>query len=235
MIDQYKIYEIVNRIVEGYKPQQIILFGSFANGTPNEDSDIDLFVLKNTDKPPLERTIDVSMLLKGTKVPVDLLVYTYKEFNENKNKPYTIEYQIAKEGKTIYMELNKKQIIKEWIDKADEDFGTAKIIYLQMPDYKDTICFHCQQAVEKYLKAYLIQKDIEFQRTHDLKMLLDLISDVVEIESEWYIKAAKLQFYAVNIRYPSGRYNPNEVRDKEAIDIADDFRQWLIPKIENKE
>jgi len=231
MITQNKIYEIVNRIVEGYQPKQIILFGSYAYGTPNEDSDLDLFVLKDTDKSPLERNRKVGELLIGTKVPIDYFVYTYKEFEENKNNPYTIEYQVANKGKTIYMELEKKQIIKEWLDKADEDFGTAKLVHLQMPEYKDTVCFHCQQAVEKYLKAYLLKLDIEFTKIHNLKTLLDLLSEKKEIQREWYHKADDLQLYAVNIRYPIGRYNANEVRDKEAIEVTEEFRAWLIPQI----
>lgn len=43
--------------------------------------------------------------------------------------------------------------IKEWIEKAYHDLGSAKIIYLHLPEYFDTIAFHCQQAVEKYIKA----------------------------------------------------------------------------------
>lgn len=46
--------------------------------------------------------------------------------------------------------------IKQWIEKADHDLGSAKIIHLHLPDYFDTIAFRCQQAVEKYLKALLI-------------------------------------------------------------------------------
>ena len=120
MISEYKIQEIVERIVRGYQPQQIILFGSYANGKPDEDSDIDLFVLKDSNKKPMERTLEVSKLLGGTKVPVDLFVYTYQEYKKYKNIPYTIEHQVSKEGKTIYMKLSKKQIIKEWVNKADE-------------------------------------------------------------------------------------------------------------------
>lgn len=46
--------------------------------------------------------------------------------------------------------------IREWIDKADHDLGSAKLIYLHIPEYFDTIAFHCQQATEKYLKATLV-------------------------------------------------------------------------------
>jgi len=46
--------------------------------------------------------------------------------------------------------------IRVWIDKADHDLGSSKLIFLHIPDYFDTIAFHCQQAVEKYLKAILV-------------------------------------------------------------------------------
>lgn len=38
---------------------------------------------------------------------------------------------------------------KDWIEKADHDLGSAKIIFIHLPDYFDTIAFHCQQAVER--------------------------------------------------------------------------------------
>lgn len=49
-----------------------------------------------------------------------------------------------------------KELIGEWIDKADHDLGSAKLIFLHIPEYFDTIAFHCQQATEKYLKATLV-------------------------------------------------------------------------------
>ena len=50
-----------------------------------------------------------------------------------------------------------------WIEKADRDLGTAQLIHAYLPDYLDTIAFHCQQAVEKYLKAYLYFLEIPFK------------------------------------------------------------------------
>ena len=72
--------------------------------------------------------------------------------------------------------------VKEWVEKADHDLGSAKIIYLHLPDYFDTIAFHCQQAVEKYIKAILVFNKIEFQRSHDLVYLLELLSRRIEID-----------------------------------------------------
>ena len=54
------------------------------------------------------------------------------------------------------MRENNKQIIKAWIEKADHDLGSAKVIYQHLPEYFDMISFHCQQAAEKYIKAALV-------------------------------------------------------------------------------
>src|SRR5450759_3316400 len=96
--------------------------------------------------------------------------------------------------------------IKEWIKKAEHDLGSAKIIFLYLPDYSDTIAFHCQQAVEKYIKAIMVYKEIEFQRSHDLIYLLELLSSVSEISKDRYKKAVSLNGYSVQIRYPAFLY-----------------------------
>ncbi len=78
--------------------------------------------------------------------------------------------------------MNEKiEIVKTWIEKGDHDFGTARITYLHLPKYRDTIAFHCQQAVEKYLKSWLIFLDITFTRTHNLNFLLSLIAQKYDI------------------------------------------------------
>ena len=89
--------------------------------------------------------------------------------------------------------------IREWIEKADHDLGSAKIIYLHLPDYFDTIAFHCQQAVEKYLKALLVYNRIEFSRSHDLVYLLELLSRKIEIDDSKFRKAFLLNNFSVQI------------------------------------
>jgi predicted nucleotidyltransferase len=78
------INEIVDGIIKGYKPKKVILFGSYAYGKPSEDSDIDLLIIKNTDKKPIDRWIEVKRLLRDRKrmLPVAPLVYTEKEIEE---------------------------------------------------------------------------------------------------------------------------------------------------------
>jgi HEPN domain-containing protein len=66
------------------------------------------------------------------------------------------------------------ELIRSWLLKAAHDMETAKIVATQLPDYDDVIAFHCQQAIEKSLKGYLVYLDIEFKPVHDLGYLLNL-------------------------------------------------------------
>lgn len=87
MIDKLTISNLVNRIALNVNPDKIYLFGSYAIGMANEDSDIDLLVVKETPEPRYKRSIEIQRLLIGTKLPVDVVVYTNDEFeNEKLNK-----------------------------------------------------------------------------------------------------------------------------------------------------
>jgi HEPN domain-containing protein len=65
------------------------------------------------------------------------------------------------------------QLVQEWLNKADEDFGFAASVLKESPYYAQ-ICFHFHQAAEKYLKAYVVAYDLEFQKIHDLPVLLKI-------------------------------------------------------------
>lgn len=117
---------------------------------------------------------------------------------------------------------------KEWVEKADHDLGSAKVIYLHLPDYFDTIAFHCQQAVEKYIKAILFFNEIEFQRSHDLIYLLELLSGKIVIDERWYKIAVSLNNYSVQIRYPNTIIKLSKEEIESSIQIAEDFRKFAI-------
>lgn len=128
------------------------------------------------------------------------------------------------------MNENSK-LIDEWVEKGDHDLGSAKIIFLHIPEYFDTIAFHCQQAVEKYLKAVLILHNIEFQRTHNLIYLLDLLSEKVEITEKMYDDAILLNGFSVQIRYPDNSIYLTKEELELAIEITDKFRKLSIDLI----
>jgi HEPN domain-containing protein len=65
-------------------------------------------------------------------------------------------------------------IAQEWIEKADEDFEFALVNFQEGKPFVAQICFHFQQSAEKYLKGYIVARDLEFRKTHDLSMLLSI-------------------------------------------------------------
>ena len=62
--------------------------------------------------------------------------------------------------------------LNQWMEKAEHDLIAAKLIIEHQPTILDIACFHCQQAVEKYLKTFLVFKKEEFPRTHNLDLLI---------------------------------------------------------------
>jgi HEPN domain-containing protein len=125
--------------------------------------------------------------------------------------------------------MNASEVhLKEWIDKADHDLGSAKLIFLHIPDYFDSIAFHCQQAVEKYIKAMLVYYGIEFQRSHNLIYLLDLLAKKIDIAEDRYDKAIILNGFCVQIRYPEKTIYLSKEELESSLAIAQDFRDFTI-------
>ncbi len=96
-----------------------------------------------------------------------------------------------------------RALTKEWVDKAEADFLTAcrEARVRKAPNY-DAVCFHCQQCIEKYLKAFLQKRGQRFRRIHDLIELLGLCLPY-DASFELHRDLFKdLNGYAVNIRYP---------------------------------
>jgi HEPN domain-containing protein len=96
-----------------------------------------------------------------------------------------------------------KPVTHEWIEKAEGDFCTLEreARVRKNPNF-DAVCFHAQQCCEKYLKARLVEADIEFRKTHDLTSLLDL---VLPVEPTWETCREDLAYltqFGVIFRYP---------------------------------
>lgn len=102
MIETTKIDDIVIRIANRFNPDKIILFGSYAAGNPNNDSDIDLLIIKDTDLPRHKRSFDIQKSLIGSMIPMDILVYTTKEFEQEKNEKNSFLYTAIKTSKILY-------------------------------------------------------------------------------------------------------------------------------------
>jgi HEPN domain-containing protein len=96
-----------------------------------------------------------------------------------------------------------KPITREWVEKAEGDFATARREFdVRIDPNYEAVCFHSQQCVEKLLKARLQEADIPFPKTHDLTVLLDLL---LSLHPAWEVLRSNLHAltaFAVGYRYP---------------------------------
>jgi len=96
-----------------------------------------------------------------------------------------------------------KPLTRDRVKKAENDFKVASQILRRRKDIvPDAACFFCQQSVEKYLKARLIEAAIAFPRTHDLLQLLNLCVQVEPLWSAYAKVVDSMSDYAVDFRYP---------------------------------
>jgi predicted nucleotidyltransferase len=102
MLEPQNIKRIIQRISAELKPEKIILFGSYASGTPREDSDVDLLIVADTDLPPVERFALVSRLLGDLPIAFDIVFKTPSEYTRWRKVVNNIVYFADKYGRVVY-------------------------------------------------------------------------------------------------------------------------------------
>ncbi|MCD4783990.1 MAG: HEPN domain-containing protein [Candidatus Eremiobacteraeota bacterium] len=122
----------------------------------------------------------------------------------------------------------KRRLINSWVDKAGKDLLTAEHELSFSDAVTESICFHCQQAVEKYLKAYLIFLGIPFTKTHEIGELITRCETKDKLIFSLKIEADKLTDYAVEIRYPDAWSEPKLDEAKEAFKIGTKIRDYVL-------
>lgn len=126
----------------------------------------------------------------------------------------------------------KFDLVKFWVEKAENDLLTAQhsLSIKPKPPY-DTICFHAQQCAEKYLKAFLVFHEREFEKVHDLGELIKQAMKVDKEFSKIISLGVKLTPYAVEVRYPSVLSEElTAARAKEAIEQAIRIKKFILGK-----
>jgi HEPN domain-containing protein len=125
-------------------------------------------------------------------------------------------------------------LVNKWINKAEKDLLTAERELSFENPITDTICFHCQQAVEKYLKAFLVYHQIYFTKTHRIIDLLELCNTADSSFKKELEDADDLTDYAIQIRYPDVLLEPEIEDAKEALKIAKKVKEFVLNKIKFK-
>ena len=114
-------------------------------------------------------------------------------------------------------------LLREWIEKADADLRVAELMAAEAAlnlRIREIVGFHCQQAVEKYLKALLTRCQIEFPKTHDIETLLGLLERVDRSSGEAMREADWLSPFGVKVRYPGDAPEMLPGDEAKALDLA---------------
>src|SRR5438067_13806741 len=105
-----------------------------------------------------------------------------------------------------------KRQTAQWVRKAEDDMAGARALAVSRPPQRDIVCFHCQQAAEKYLKALLQEAGAVVPKTHDLEDLLDLVLPHDASLKPLRRGLRSLTTYAVDYRYPGRRATTRQMQ-----------------------
>ena len=128
------------------------------------------------------------------------------------------------------MRKNKLKLVQRWLEKARRDLLTSQRSLQAKEAFTDVVCFHAQQAAEKYLKVYLIWKELNFPKTHALEDLALLAAqsdpDFLELKDN----VATLTPHAVEARYPEFD-EPTLTDAREAVTLAKRVKEVVIKRL----
>lgn len=220
------VNDIVSRIVQYYKPEKIILYGSHDTENRKNGSDVDLLIVKETDSRRIERLIEVERLLSDRTLPLDIMVYTPEEMRSLYAVGSPFIEEILQKGRLLYM----RKATGSWIKEAKDELDSA-IILCEHGKYRGA-CYHSQQSVEKGLKALILEKGRKPERIHDI---VELLNEV--IKQGWSVSLTMDDAILLNSIY-KGRYpteegllphgEPSREDTEQAISAAKKFIEKLL-------
>lgn len=122
---------------------------------------------------------------------------------------------------------------KAWLFKAWRDLETARRSAAGEPPFYDIAVYHCQQAAEKSVKAFLVYHDRPYEKTHDIEVLVDLASEIDAKFSELADAADALTPYATRFRYPNSTFavEPQPVEYQEALQHAQTVYDFVMQRL----
>ncbi|MCL6446716.1 MAG: HEPN domain-containing protein [Armatimonadetes bacterium] len=124
---------------------------------------------------------------------------------------------------------DKNELAKGWILKAESDLATARRMLASEGPF-DTACFHCQQAIEKFLKAFLAFQGQQIPRTHDLEELAELCSLLDETLKWEELNLEEVTDYAVAVRYDLEFWPERDVA-QETLKKAEKVKEEILLRL----
>ncbi len=126
------------------------------------------------------------------------------------------------------MDEAKQELVRSWLRKAASDLAAARLLGASSPAILDAAMYHCQQAAEKALKAYLVFYGESVPKSHDLGLLLDRATAIEPVLETWRDMADRLTPLATLYRYPQVTDDPLPGEFDEALDDATTIVSQMI-------
>lgn len=120
---------------------------------------------------------------------------------------------------------------RQWLAKVAIDMRAADIDMAASPPLVEDVVFHCQQAVEKSLKAFLLWHDVPFRKTHSIEEIGEACLALDETLRHLIDCAAPLTEYAWRYRYPAFPEPPTQEEAEEALAIARQVRDAVLSRL----
>ncbi len=130
------------------------------------------------------------------------------------------------------MREGKSSVYKEWLEKAEEDYRFVKTYLPDEKEFFAQLCFHLHQAAEKYLKAFIIYKNLPFRKVHNLKELIAICKSAEPEFEKVEDEALYLNKFYIDTRYPV-HWPANYTKEEavKALNSVEKIRNLVLQKI----
>lgn len=125
----------------------------------------------------------------------------------------------------------KLEEVRQWLTKAKRDLGSARRLMEGDEPYYDSAVYHCQQAAEKALKAYMVFNELPFDKTHNLSVLITISASVDPGFQQLLDAGDTLTPYATAFRYPGGLLQPERDEAASALDMAGSILKFVSERV----
>ena len=228
--------EIVRRLVEAYQPERVYLFGSHARGEAGPDSDYDLMLVVPDEAPASFRQSSRAYEVLGGSAAGERPPTCWFGHGQSLTSVYTLERRYrqpscAKGGYSMALDPVRIADTRAWLTKVQNDLRGAEIDLAAVPPLLEDLAFHCQQAVEKPLKAYLTWHDEPFRKTHDSDEVGKQCAVLDPTLAPLVRRATPLTEYAWRFRYPGGAPTLTLEAANDALALAREVVEAVLARL----
>jgi HEPN domain-containing protein len=131
------------------------------------------------------------------------------------------------------MDESTRELVRDWLTRASHDLRSSRVLAELDDPLLDTDIYHCQQAAEKTVKAWLQSNDHPFPKTHDIEELVEQASGLNPDFKKYNKAASVLTPYVSAFRYPGGYGEPMPTREEfnEALQYAQAIYDFVLGQL----